>query len=56
MISEMGKTLEVFLYPQASVTKSFVETSIHHVKVPDFIAKKLRDILIVKIIHILWCN
>lgn len=41
-IAEMGKTLDVFLNPQAPVTRSFVETSIH-TKVPDFIAKKLQD-------------
>lgn len=41
-IAEMGKTLDIFLDPQAAVTKSFVETSIH-TKVPDFMAKKLHD-------------
>lgn len=41
-IAEMGKTLDIFLDPQAPVTKSFVETSIH-TKVPDFIAKRIYD-------------
>ncbi len=41
-ISEMGKTLDVFLDPKADVTKSFVETSIH-TKVPDYIAKTMLD-------------
>ena len=41
-ITELGKTLDVFLNPQADVTKSFVESSIH-TKVPDDIAKKLCD-------------
>ena len=41
-IPEMGKTLEVFLDPQRSITKSFVETSIH-TRLPSFIIKKLHD-------------
>ena len=41
-ISEMGKTLDVFLDPKADVTKSFVETSIH-TKVPEYIAKTMLD-------------
>ncbi|MDE4984281.1 methionine ABC transporter ATP-binding protein, partial [Francisella tularensis subsp. holarctica] len=40
-LAEMGKTLDVILNPQAPVTRSFVETSIHN-KVPDFIAKKIK--------------
>jgi D-methionine transport system ATP-binding protein len=41
-IPEIGKTLDIFLDPQAPVTKSFVETSIH-TRLPDFMAKKLQD-------------
>lgn len=41
-ITELGKTLSVFLDPQMAVTKSFVESSIH-TKMPDDIASKLRD-------------
>ena len=39
-IPEIGKTLEIFLNPQAEVTKSFVESCIH-TKIPDFIASNL---------------
>ena len=41
-ITEIGKTLDIFLNPQADVTRSFVESSIH-TKVPDDIASKLCD-------------
>ena len=41
-ITEMGKTLDVFLDPKMPITRSFVETSIHN-KVPDFMQKKLCD-------------
>ena len=41
-IPEIGKTLDIFLDPQATVTKSFVESSIH-TKIPAYITSQLYD-------------